>query len=289
MADTFSLGFVSTSARMPRMPNASQQTQSLKTSNRSTQMEYAQRQQLLNATTTAASRPMVPAFTGASNTAGTVINNKKTMASGTQSLLAKGVTQSDVLVKRVEYIETAVKNIKDQLAALDAKHCQVTDALVTQQSLNIEQHDTENLRAQVEYVYESMQTVYGAIVRSAPVLMIEENSDVDEVLKISAISKSAVEKWDVMKTGKHVLLVYPMKMIEVDDGSHFVFMKYKSVDEETAQVTLGWVALRHISTDGTSTAFVGNFSLFPSTSTTVVSAQNDASAQAAEESTILVE
>eukprot|EP00965_Chrysotila_dentata_P200630 6180082-Pleurochrysis_carterae.AAC.2 len=222
-------------------------------------MEFAQRQQLLNAATSTASRSTFQ--TNAPTSAAT--NTKKILTSGTQSLLAKGVTHSDVLIKRVEYLETVVKNMKDQMLGIEVKHSQLTDALVTQQSMNIEHQDTSSIQAQVKDVFESSQTVYGSVVKSAPFLRCDPDADVDEELRTNAISAIDVQSWEAMDAGTCILLVYPMRMIEVSDGASYVFMKCKNVDEETAQVSLSWVALHHTDTEGTTTPFVSNFRLFP--------------------------
>lgn len=172
-----------------------------------------------------------------------------------------GLQSEEMISKRTEWLETQERRLTATISETKSDTNRLSaEMMKNDESVKHELQSTkEFLQSQSVRLFNEMQQVYGKV--CGTLLGLEcLDGKCENVLQNYKQNPSTESLTSIAHDKEWVLLVYPMVEVAVSDNNIQCFMKCKSVEKETGQLSISWVMVfeKHESDEK---KFISEFSL----------------------------
>lgn len=152
------------------------------------------------------------------------------------NLVKPEFTADSIISKRTEWLESQERRMSATINETRSEHNLLTERL---SKFNEDLSSIQNVQnTNSARLYDEMQTIFGKvdsdIIKVIPSSMNIENYEAEP--------KPILEEY-LLQNEEWILLVYPMKNIQVSENHVQSFMRWKRVDKFTGQLSLHWVVI----------------------------------------------
>lgn len=145
-------------------------------------------------------------------------------------------TADSIISKRTEWLESQERRMSATINETRSEHNLLTERL---SKLNEEMNSMQSVQnTNSASLYDEMQTIFGKV-DSDTIKVIPSSMNIEDY---EANPKPILEEYS-LQNEKWLLLVYPMKNIQVSENHVQSFMRWKRVDKYTGQLSMHWVVI----------------------------------------------
>ena len=151
-----------------------------------------------------------------------------------------GLQSEEMISKRTDYLELQERRLTATMSETRSDTNRISEEV--KQTDSFVKNEVNKAKDYIKSLYNDIQHVYGMV--SEQLLGIEcPDGRCDTVLQTYKNKPSADSLVPIACDKQWVMLVYPMIEVSVSDTKTQCFMKCKSVDVETGQLSMSWVVV----------------------------------------------